>query len=105
MTLAELILEAKGDRSYEHLSQACGGTPTSKRLHQIATRPMLNFPDPDTICGLAQGLGVAPVDVVLAAAESMSLVDDARPSDHLSLAGLDVEQRSAVRQVVRAFAR
>lgn len=71
--LQELIGLRKGDRSYEQLSKACGGLPTAKRLHQLATAPIKNFPDPDTIRGLSKGLAVTESTVVLASAASLGL--------------------------------
>lgn len=71
--LQALIGLRKGDRSYEQLSKACGGLPTAKRLHQLATAEIKNFPDPDTIRGLSKGLGVTESTVVLASAASLGL--------------------------------
>lgn len=71
--LQALVGLQKGDRSYEQLSKACGGLPTAKRLHQLATAPIKNFPDPDTIRALSKGLGVTESTVVLASAESLGL--------------------------------
>ncbi|HJP80577.1 MAG TPA: hypothetical protein VJ914_40270 [Pseudonocardiaceae bacterium] len=71
--LQELISLRKGDRSYEQLSRACGGNPGAPRLHQLATNEIKGFPDPPTIRGLAKGLGVTEMTVVLATAESLGL--------------------------------
>lgn len=71
--LETLILDRKGTRSYDELSRACGGTPTAKRLHQLVTRPMKAFPDPDTIKGLSRGLKASNTDVLLAAARSLDI--------------------------------
>lgn len=71
--LQELISLRKGDRSYEQLSKACGGYPGGPRIHQLATTEIKGFPDPSTIRGLAKGLGVTEMTVVLAAAESLGL--------------------------------
>jgi hypothetical protein len=71
--LRELIGLRKGDRSYEQLSKACGGTPSRQRLQLLATEPIKNFPDPDTIRGLSKGLGVTESTVVLASAASLGL--------------------------------
>lgn len=82
MDLAELILANKGERSYETLSRACGGVPTAGRLQQIAGRgrSLANFPDPPSIRGLARGLGVTELAVVVAAAQTLGLdVDRALP--------------------------
>lgn len=72
-TLAGLIANRKGTRSYDKLSKDCGGTPTAKRLHQLANIAPKNFPDPATIRGLAVGLGVTVTDIVMASARSLSL--------------------------------
>lgn len=70
LNLAALIADRKGTRSYDRLAEDCGGTPSSGRLHQMATRPLKNFPDPDSIRGMANGLGVTVTDIVMAAARS-----------------------------------
>lgn len=74
-TLAQLILDRKGGRSFERLSEDCGGTPAGRRLQQLASesRPMKNFPDPDTIAAMARGLGVSTTEVVLASARSLGV--------------------------------
>ena len=54
-TLSELIIEYRGGRSNVDLARDCGGTPSDKRLHQLVNQPMKNFPDPETIRGLARG--------------------------------------------------
>lgn len=71
--LAALIADRKGTRSYDRLSEDCGGTPSSGRLHQMATRTLKNFPDPDSIRGMANGLGVTVTDIVMASARSLGL--------------------------------
>lgn len=102
--LRELIAGTKGERSYEALSRDCGGAPTSKRLHQLATTTLKNFPDPLTIQGLARGLGVSVTEVVLASARSLGLpVRDLGDVASIDPTGLTDEQADAVRHVVRAF--
>jgi hypothetical protein len=72
--LAQLINERRGDRSYERLSRDCGGDPGSKRLQQMATgKPLSAFPSPETIQGLALGLGMSAADVLHACARSLGL--------------------------------
>lgn len=73
MNLQDLIAHQKAGRSYDQLATACGGTPTSGRLQQIATSRLRSFPDPDTIRGLHRGLSVPERVVVTAAAESLGL--------------------------------
>jgi len=72
-TLAELITERRGERSYGRLAQDCGGYPTAKRLQQLVAKPLTNFPDPDTIRGLVLGLGCSATEITLAAARSAGL--------------------------------
>ena len=71
--LAQLILAKKGDRSYAKLARDCGGAPTDRRLNSLVLRPMNQFPDIDTMRGLAIGLRVDVSEVVLAAARSLGL--------------------------------
>jgi hypothetical protein len=108
MDLAQLIDATKGDRSYETLARAAGGAPGAKRWHQLATKPIKNFPDPPTVRAVSKALGVTEAVVVLAAARSLGL--DASGSDSLlatllpSRAGqLTPKQVAAVRQVVMAM--
>lgn len=102
--LRDLIVGTKGDRSYEQLSRDCGGVPTAKRLHQLATAQLKNFPDPPTIQGLARGMGVSVTEVVLASARSLELpVRDLGDVATIDPTGLTPEQADAVRHVVRAM--
>ena len=110
MDIATLIRATKGDRSYEQLSEACGGEPTAGRLQQIATKPLKEFPEPRTIRSLARGLGVGERRVVLAWAETLGLdVERAEPRLVQLLppaaASLDDEQTAAVLAVIRAMVR
>jgi len=76
-TLSELVTEHRGGRSNVDLSNDCGGVPSDKRIHQIINAPMRNFPDPDTIRGLAKGLRTSEATIIRASARSLSLeVDD-----------------------------
>ena len=81
-TLQRLILDLRGDRSYERLARDCGYDIKSRALHRAATKPALSFPDPDTIRGLSRGLNVPVTRVVLAAARSVGLnVADSDPTE------------------------
>lgn len=84
-TLAQLILERKGDRSYGRLAEDCGDFPTRKRLQQLASIRLTNFPDPDTIRGLVLGLGASATEITLASARSVGL-PVASPNDPGTLA-------------------
>lgn len=109
MNLQELVAACKGDRSYDDLETAGGGSPTSKRWQQIATKVDKNFPDPPTIRAMARALSVTETTVVLAAARSLGLTvplaDASRLAELLppSAARLTAMQVAAVRQVVRAM--
>lgn len=73
MNLAELILTHKGTRSYEQLERDCGGRPKAQGLQQMVKGSPKQFLEPESIVGLARGLNVAQVEVVLAIAESLDL--------------------------------
>jgi hypothetical protein len=105
--LARLILDAKGDRSYERMSADCGGLPTDKRLQQMATTALKAFPDVATIRGLARGTGTTETTVVLAAARSLGLrVHSGEDPDALIIGGagdLRPDQKDTIRALVRVF--
>jgi hypothetical protein len=105
--LAVLIADRKGTRSYDRLAEDCGGTPSSGRLHQMATRPLKNFPDPDSIRGMANGLGVTVTDIVMAAARSLDLpVYTGNDPSALSIGGagtLPDSAKEALTSVAREF--
>lgn len=108
MNLSELIKTHKGDRSYEALSEDCGGSPRAARLQQLATQPQKNFPDPETMEALALGLRVPAITVVLSAAESFGVdVRRALPAllDRLPVGveRLDENQIQVLVDVARTF--
>jgi len=72
-TIHRLILDRKGDRSYERLSRDCGGVPTPNRAQGMATKPMKSFPDVETMRGLSRGLNVSVTEVLMACASSLGL--------------------------------
>jgi len=108
--LRRLVLDLKGDRTYERLSRDCGGVPTAARLQQIATtsRPR-TFPDPPTVRGLSRGLGVTVTDVILAAAAGLGLpVASVSDPSSVLLAGvgdLPKPTRDALLSVAREMVR
>lgn len=71
--IGDLILLLKDDRTYEQLSRECGGVPTAGRIQQMATRPQNTFPSPDSIRGLAKGLGVRPAVILDACGQDFDL--------------------------------
>lgn len=72
-TLAALINQRKGTRSYVRLSRDCGGNPSRARLQQMATQKLREFPDPETIQCLSRGLGATVTEIILASARSLGL--------------------------------
>jgi hypothetical protein len=81
-------LDRKGGRSFERLSEDCGGVPAGRRLQQLANgnRPMKNFPDPESITAMARGLGVSTTEVVLASARSLGVTVAAADATALTIA-------------------
>lgn len=77
-TLAALIMEFKGDRSFRELKEkaaSLGALSTLSSWQQWGTpdfeRKLL--PDPTTVRAFARGLGVSETDVLLAAARQVGL--------------------------------
>jgi hypothetical protein len=106
--LAQLILDRKMGRSFEKLADDCGGQPAGRRLQQMAngSRPMKNFPDPDTIRAMAGGLGVSEAEIILASARSLGFGVDSTGSGELTIAGagaLPADARKAIMDVARAL--
>src|SRR6184192_1627626 len=107
-TLARLIAQRKGDRSFKRLSADCGGTPTANRLQQMATKDISAFPDPETIRGMAMGLGTTITEVTLAVARSLGLNVTSGEPDALIVAGagtLPAEAQEAILAVSREMQR
>lgn len=86
--LQQLILDRKGGRTFDRLSDDCGGLPTDKRLIQITKNGIKNFPDAVTLEGLAKGLNVSVTAVVLAAARSLGLAVGVTDPDSITIAGV-----------------
>lgn len=91
--------------TYAELERACGNKPTAARLQQMATSDTLReFPDPDSVRGLARGLRKTELSIVLAAAESLGLdvrtqskLTDLLPPESDALTDVQI---AAVQQVV-----
>ncbi|MGG7653553.1 hypothetical protein [Kocuria rosea] len=86
-SLQALILDKKGDRSYERVSRDCGGIPTRNALQKLATNRTRAFPDRDTLLGLQRGLPAPMSELLSACAVSMKLFDDASAPGTLVLRG------------------
>lgn len=86
--IMSLILDRKGDRSNEALSRDCGGRPTGNAIWKILQDDMTQFPDVDTIQGLAKGLKVPAREVLHAYARSLGLdIGTAEDPGYLALPG------------------
>lgn len=99
-----LIESKRAGRTIASLSDACGGDPTPRRLQQIIAAGIKAFPDPNTINGLARGLGVSVTEVTLACAASLGLGVNDTTSGALVLAGAASLPLSA-RQLLHLMAR
>lgn len=75
----------------------------------MATKPLKNFPDPESIRGMARGLGVTVTDIVMASARSLELpVYTGNDPNALSIGGagaLDDSAKEALATVAREFIR
>jgi len=72
--LEALLLNRKGDRTWEQVARDCGGIITEQRLQQMSkSKPIKNFPDPGTVQGLARGLNSSVTEVLVACARSLGL--------------------------------
>lgn len=97
--------------SYDAMSRSIGEAISGGRLHQIATKPQKNFPDPDSVRHLANLLNVSITTVLEAFAVSLGLdVEQRRPllaitlppgTDNLT-AGDVAAVRSVILQLVEA---
>lgn len=103
-----LIASLKGRRSYHQLAKDCGGAPTGARIQQMATGHLSVFPSPESIRGLAVGLGIQPGVVVQACAVTLGLMEGDDASDPMLLpdvaARLTEDQRHLVVSLVRELA-
>lgn len=86
--LQDLILERKGDRSYEDISRDSGGYPLKARIQQLGgNRAPRTFPEADTLIGLARGLSVPVSEIVMAAARSLGMPIPPGDPNTLMIAG------------------
>lgn len=99
-----MIMEAKGQRTYDRFSMDCGGVPTTKNLQKLAAREVLAFPDKRTIEGLARGMGATQTAVVLAFGRSMGLKVAPEDGDVLELPGAG-SLPTAARETLLAMSR
>lgn len=101
ITLGDLIESSRHRRgekslSYAELAKLCGGKPTAARLQQYVTGDLKNFPDPDSIRGLAKGTRATPREIVLASARSLGLHIEPEAEDLLLIQGSSTLPDSAL---------
>lgn len=110
LTLRDLILTLKGERTYADLEQASGGVVKAQRWNQITNGFRVNeFPTPRTIEAIALTLNVNVEVVLMAFAREVGLdVQNSRSlfADLLPpmVTDLTDEQRSALLAVIRSMA-
>jgi hypothetical protein len=110
LSLRDLILTLKGDRTYLQLEEASGGVVRAQRWNQIVNGIKLNeFPEPRTLDAMAGALNIK-VDVMLFAfARALGLNVGKGQSIFAALLPPDIDdhltvrQRSAVLGVIRAM--
>ncbi|DAZ90090.1 Uncharacterised protein [Mycobacteroides abscessus subsp. bolletii] len=82
LTLQDLILTLKGDRTYKDLEDASGGVVKAQRWNQITNGiKVKEFPEPASIEGMARALNVKLDVILLSIARSVGLSvgeDDSR---------------------------
>jgi hypothetical protein len=112
-TLAELIANRRGGRSYKRLAEESpGGTPVASRWHQLENRPLRrDIPETPTIISIAAVLGVSPFTVVRASCASLGWDTGRQTSDLMDrlsaydVGELDDDEVDAVVAVVVAMIR
>lgn len=94
-TLQQLVLRLKGDRSYDALEKAAGGTPTSRALQKLVSNGFTRMPAPETFRGLSRALNVSQRELVLAAARTLGIdIEAENPSDLLLIGAGRLPQES-----------
>ncbi|PKQ59771.1 hypothetical protein B5566_02715 [Mycobacterium sp. MHSD3] len=110
LTLRDLILTLKGERTYSDLEQASGGIVKAQRWNQITNGFRVNeFPTPRTIEAMANTLNVNVEVVIMAFAREVGLDVQNNRSIFADLlppmvTDLTDDQRSALLAVIRSMA-
>lgn len=104
-TLGDLIeaarhVHSEKSLSYVELAKACGGKPTAARLQQYVTGSLKNFPDPESILGLAKGTRSTPKEIILASARSLGLEVESNPEDSIFINGFSTLPPSAAESLM-----
>ena len=111
LTLQDLILMLKGNRTYPQLEAASGGVVKAQRWNQITNGIRVReFPEPRTIEAMAEALDVSVEVIILATARSLGLVTSTKASTLVALMPpgvdeLDDDQVSAALGVIRSMVR
>jgi hypothetical protein len=111
LTLQDLILMLKSDRTYLQLEAASGGVVKAQRWNQITNGIRVReFPEPRTIEAMAEALDVSVEVVILAVARSVGLMTSTKASTLVALMppgvdNLDDDQVSAALGVIRSMVR
>lgn len=107
LTIDQLITELRGNRTYEQLAEDCGGFPSFSRIAAMAKKGITAFPSPETIQGLARGLGVSTGDIVESCGASLGLWEEGKNRTPIALPQgsekLTATQKAAIVGVVREF--
>ncbi|WP_301119907.1 hypothetical protein [Mycolicibacterium fortuitum] len=109
LTLRDLILTLKGDRTYKQLEEASGGVVKAQRWNQITNGIRVReFPEPNTLVAMAATLGVSTETVILATARSIGILTTTNSAPLIGLLPPDVDrlndqQLTAVLATIRAL--
>lgn len=109
LSLRDLILTMKGDRTYAGLEAASDGVVKAQRWNQIANGLKVNeFPEPRTMMAIAHALNVEDEVVLHAFAKALGMDIRRRRSVFADLLPpmvdrLNEQQQSAVLAVIRAM--
>jgi AraC-like DNA-binding protein len=99
LSLSDLILTLKGDRTYEQLEAASGGVVRAQRFAQVAAGIRVNeFPKPATIEAMADALGCDVTVLLMAFARAVGLDVHARDSGFVDLLPPSVDDLSEQQQ-------
>lgn len=95
----------RAKKTAAEISADCGGVPSLTRVKQLSTKKLISFPGVDVIQGLARGLGMSNLDVVIAIARDIGLTGQ-EASDTLIINGaghLPVQAHIALQNLVSVW--
>lgn len=95
LTLPDLILSLKGDRTYKELEAASGGIVKSQRWNQLANGERINeFPTPPTLEAMAAALPCDIEVLILACARTVGIDVHRRQSRFVDMLPPSVDKLS-----------